>query len=174
MELDHLLDDDSFKGALAFLDSYDRSLAPLGSPSVFVTVPVAVPELPIQAKILRRNAAPARPSTRNRGKKKAELERLRQDSKMLESRLARLKKPGRSLDMNSTWSSGYSEDEGMDVSLSRRNALSATWKMVAVRQYQRRKQSEIMNRDLKRALANQHKIARAMETLFTRRTSQQV
>lgn len=172
MEFDRFLDDASLIDALAFLDSYDHhSPATLALPPAFVTAPVAMPQLSVPAKTQRGNGN--HHLTRNRGKQKAELERLRLDVKVLESRLARLKKSSDSMSMTAS-SSSSSEDDGMDDRLTSTNTLTAAWKLVAVRQYQRRKQSEIMNRDLKRALANQHKISGAIQSLFVRRPPQQV
>lgn len=133
----------------------------LAPPLVFAMAPLVNAALPIATKTQRGNVktqaatgTAARSSSHDRGKKKVELERLRCDAKMLESRLARLKKPGDSMGMT-TCSSSSSDDDGMDDSLNCTNTLAATWKVVAVRQYQRRKQSDIMNRDLKRALTIQ-------------------
>lgn len=99
--------------------------------------------------------------TRNHGQKKAELEYLCRDVKMLEARLDRLKK--------ASVPQLPSEDDTLVRSSYFQGCVFAdTWKMMAVRQYHRRKQSKTANRDLKRALSNELKIANTLDRFLHR------
>lgn len=166
--LDEHLAGAALQDALAFVDTYMRSapastgsLVPPSSSSL--DEPSAPQEIatvsPKNKKQRQTGKRPAKGCSKshNRGDPKAELDRLRHDVKLLESTLTELKRP-------SEVSSGSNT----------RRLMLATWKTLALRQYQRRNQSELTNRKLKRALDTQLKVAKALETLLTKRVVQHV
>lgn len=109
---------------------------------------------------------------------KLELERLRHDVKLLEARLAHVKSESLqsygSPSSTSSTSNSSSEEETLDTRHNSQRALVAAWKSVALRQFQRRSQSEMTNRKLKQVLAKQLKLAKSLEALYSKRPSQSV
>lgn len=108
-------------------------------------------------------------SSRSHGNPKVQLERLRLDVKQLETELARLKSESAQQPNSSpgAWSTtSYSNDGG--------SVDAVMWRAVALRQYQRRNQSEQTRQKLKQVLAKQIKLAKALEALILRPTTQDV
>lgn len=141
-----LLDDDlALQNALAFIDACDQS-APPALPPV-----VALPEQ--SPRIVSRFSS-----------RKAELEVLRHEVKMLGAEPKQQREKSRPQLPRPAYGSPCSEDESLH------DELMSMWKSVAVRQRQRRSHSENTNRKLKQALAQQalaHQIqvAKALEGL---------
>lgn len=201
--LDDQLASVALQEALAFIDAYDISapaaivnenahVVPIApAPAAVVSFgPVILPQQTSPKVRTQRKSGtdavqtkPTRVRNRSRGDQKAELERLRHDVKMLEAKLARLKgtseypPPYSSPGSTSTTSvSNSSEDESLDAQqvTSVEDTLVSMWKAVALRQFQRRNHSEMTNRKLKLVLAKQLKLAKTLEGLYSRRTTQNV
>lgn len=181
--LDDPLASAMLQDALAFIsDAYDTSAhaLPIGPapPSTLSFVPVkstppglgsptiteASPK-PKRQRGNRKSQAQSGGSSRSHGNPKADLERLRLDVKQLETELARLK--GESDPGSSPGALSSSSDDGS-------SANAAMWRAVAMRQYQRRSQSEQTRQQLKHVLAKQIKLAKSLEALVLRRTTQNV
>lgn len=145
-----LLDDDlALHNALAFIDDCDQSAALLPA--------VAVSEPP-----------PRQASYFGSRRRKADLELLRHDVKLLEAQLKQLRERSRLQLLRPAGDNTSSEDESLH------DELTSMWESVAVRQRQRRSHSENTNRKLKQALAQQIQVAKALEGLCLRRSAQNV
>lgn len=172
MDLDDQLASSALQDVLAFLDDYEEvsSASPValdcpGWPDAEAISPVTEKQTS--------DGTEKRKRIRDRSKPKAELERLRHDVELLEIKLARLKTASDAAQGLSSRLQTFS-DESADGDDEPMTALAAAWKLAAVRQYQRRRQSEITNRNLKRVLAKQLKVAKLLESLYAQRSTQQV
>lgn len=101
---------------------------------------------------------------RNHGQRKAELEYLRLNVKRLEARLERLQHASEPQSPSARVEDDHSA-RGLNQETSE---LAATWKIVAVRQFKRRRQAEMENLGLKRALANELKVSKALDRFLAR------
>lgn len=154
--------------ALAFIDAYElfSSSEDQDLPTLVSSSPgVSSPEPETAAK--RRSSPPsgsARP--RKRQSAKSELERLRQDVQTLEQTLAGLKGDRTALPQE--------PDASSAAAIAAKKELESMWMDFAVRQHRRRQQSEATNRQLKRAVAKQLKVAKYLEAQLQRRTMEEV
>lgn len=202
--LDDQLASVALQEALAFIDAYDilgsaaandsAQMVPIApAPAAVVSFgPVVPPPQTLPKPRAQRRSGkdgvqtkPTRVRNRSRGDQKAELERLRHDVKMLGTKLARLKGTSESQQpygspgsVSTTSVSNSSEDESLEVHqqqlANEEDTLVSMWKNVALRQFQRRNHSEMTNRKLKLVLAKQLKLAKTLEGLYSRRTTQNV
>lgn len=109
---------------------------------------------------------------RNRHSAKSELERLRHDVQTLEKTLARVK--SRSLRSNQVAPAPHATSVAQLAAERADNEMEALWMDLAVAQHRRRQQSEATNRQLKRSIAKQLKVAKYIEALIARRTLAEV
>lgn len=200
--LDEQLTNGMLVDALAFIDSYER-LAPASKNSNVVTIapapavafgPVVSPPsssvVCLQAQVSssepkkqrthKHDLVPnpnLRSRNRPRGDSKLRLERVREQVKLLEMTLARLKSTSSSIQpcssLGAMLSSVGASDRGVGENTGDK-AKSSPWKLVALRQFQRRTQAEMANRKLKQALAKQLKLAKTLEALYSKHLNQSV
>lgn len=198
--LDDQLANAVLEDVLAYIDAYEyqasalvnintTTIAPAPAPAI-VFGPVALPSSAVDIartatsstkKQSKRQNVNGTLRSRNRPRgsdAKLKLERLRHDVKLLEASLAQVKSdaygsPG-SMSSTSTGSINSSEDEAPNARYNSQRALMAAWKSVALRQFQRRSQSEMTNRNLKQVLTKQLKLAKTLEALYSKRPSQSV
>lgn len=180
--LEQELTSETLREALAFIDAYELSSSSdewgprnssSGSPS-FSSSPE--PESPLRVR--------AAPSSKTRPKDvrkrirlttKKELELLRLDVQKLESTLNHLKSGSlRTLGASPAPNATPAAVETQLVAARASKELEAMWIDMAVRQSRRRQKSEATNRQLKRSLAKQLKIAKYLEALLARRTIAEV
>lgn len=184
-----LLDDQlasvALQEALAFIDAYDIAASTAVASDNAHMAPVA-PAAAVSFGLVTKckntedaeQTKPTRVRNRRRGDQKAELERLRHDVKLLGAKLARLKGSSESPlpygSPSTTSVSNSSEDERSTECPTSEDNLVSVWKAVALRQFQRRNHSEMTNRQLRLVLAKQLKLAKTLEGLYSRRTTQHV
>lgn len=158
---------ETLQDALAFIDAFELSSYSEDQDPVVLTSSspgASSPELEAVTVVAKRRSTSSSGTARPRKRQSAknELERVRLDVKTLEQTLVRLK-AGRSAERLESDSSSVAKRE-----------LESMWMDFAVRQYRRRQQSEATNRQLKRAVAKQLKIAKYLEVQLERRTLAEV
>ncbi|KAE8966170.1 hypothetical protein PR001_g26603 [Phytophthora rubi] len=153
--------------ALAFIDAYEGSTSESGSDSVQsphpnsssgVDVLNSVDEQP-KPKHKRRSKNPAGYSTRLLHRKKAEMQRLREESLQLEAKVAQLRH---------TRAVGVGALAAHASQLKRKAEFK--WMELAMAEFQRRQRSEYMNRRLTALLANQAKVDDALRGVVMKRS----
>lgn len=183
--------------ALAYIDAYEHSASASVNADTTAFAPAPAPAMVSLPSSTAATARTATSSAKKQAKKqkdpdlkgtlrsrnrprgsdvKLELECLRHDVKLLEARLAHVKSDafGSPGSVSSTSSSISSEEETPDARNKSQRALVTAWRSVALRQFQRRSQSEMTNRKLKQVLAKQLKLAKTLEALYSKRPSQSV
>lgn len=179
--LDEELTSETLRQALAFIDAYELSSSSSDdqdhsaeSPSSPSSPSLSSPERG-PAPVKSRSAPAPVVRARKRHNTKKELEQLRLDVQTLEDTLESLKSG--SLRMVGAPPSPHSTAmtvAAQQVAEKARKEMEAMWMDLAVRQNRRRQQSESTNRQLKRALGKQLKVAKYLEALLARRTLSEV
>lgn len=184
--LDEELTSETLRQALAFIDAYELSSSSSddqdhlsGSPNSpgflsYSSPSLSSPEREPASGKSRSAPAPA-VRTRKRHNTKKELEQLRLDVKTLEGTLESLKSGSlRTIGATLAPHSTAMTVAAQQVAEKAKKEMEAMWMDLAVRQNRRRQQSEATNRQLKRTLGKQLKVAKYLEVLLARRTLSEV
>lgn len=173
--LEQELTSETLREALAFIDAYDLSSCSSDETGVHRSLSSS-PEPESRARVRAAPPAKSRPKDvrkRTRLTAKNELELLRLDVQNLEGKLNHLKSGSlRALEASPAPDASPTADTQLAARASKE--LEAMWMDLAVRQSRRRQKSEATNRQLKRSLAKQLKIAKYLEALLARRTTVEV
>lgn len=176
--LDEELTSETLRQALAFIDAYELSTSSSEDQDALADSPtspsISSPERD-PAPIMHRSTPAPIVRTRKRHDTKKELEQLRVDVQTLEATLESLK----SGSLQSITTATALRSTALTVSAQHkadkaRKEMEAMWMDMAVRQSRRRQHSEATNRQLKRAIGKQLKVAKYLEALLARRTLSQV
>lgn len=156
--LDEELASALLQDALAFIDAYED-----GGVRQHTEASSALSMAPAPAKKQRKKAKPCSlQEARRRGDYKAELDWLRHDVAAMEATLVQLKQgnDARCFGPPRLSTSSVSDASSLCV------VQVSAWKLVAVRQLQRRHASELKNRNLRKLLAKQLKVAKVLQALI--------
>lgn len=156
------LESSLLQDVLAFIDAFEQD-DPNANPPPVLSATAANPPR-------RRSKLCTREQARSRGDYKAELEWLRHDVAQLEAQLTQLKERTDARTFGPLQSSGIGNQRGRDCA----NTQALAWKRVAERQLQRRNQAQLTNRNLKKVLAKQLRVAKALRSLFLKHSIEKV